>query len=149
EVAAALDEWARARRDHDPSDERGWKHLVATARAADPDPWRDRVRGLWQETPFHFPSRSLESVDDWRKRLLGSGWDRGAYVAALQEVLKTAPVDRLHSGTALYLAQMAREHPAVLAMLREAQRRRPGDLWLNQAVADELIRTNPREAVSF
>src|SRR5262249_55643206 len=64
-------------------------------------------------------------------------------------VLKTAPVDRLHSGTALYLAQMAREHPAVLAMLREAQRRRPGDLWLNQAVADELIRTNPREAVSF
>jgi serine/threonine protein kinase/Flp pilus assembly protein TadD len=149
EVVAALDEWAFARRDHSDGDDRGWKHLVATARAADTDPWRDRVRALWQETPFHRPSRSIESLDEWRKRIVAAGWDRDAYVANLKEVLKTAPLDRVHPGTAQYLAQMANEHPAVEAMLREAQRRRPGDLWLNRALADELARTNPREAVSF
>ena len=47
-LAAALDDWARLRRiDLRRRDTRDWKHLVAAARATDPDPWRNRLREAW------------------------------------------------------------------------------------------------------
>ena len=48
-LVAALDDWAEERRKARPKDADGWKRLVATARAADPDPTRDRLRQLWSE----------------------------------------------------------------------------------------------------
>ncbi|HJZ90628.1 MAG TPA: serine/threonine-protein kinase, partial [Gemmataceae bacterium] len=48
-VVAALDDWARVRREFWEKGDRGWEHLLAAARAADPDPWRERVRAAWQK----------------------------------------------------------------------------------------------------
>jgi eukaryotic-like serine/threonine-protein kinase len=45
EVAAALDNWALDRRSRGQASDR-WHRLIAVARTADPDPWRDRLRGL-------------------------------------------------------------------------------------------------------
>ena len=45
EIAAALDEWTRARRETPgPGGEASWRRLVTAARAADPDPWRNALR---------------------------------------------------------------------------------------------------------
>src|SRR5262249_49082261 len=47
ELVAALDNWARASQytwgEADPR----WQHLLAVARAADPDPWRNQLRDAW------------------------------------------------------------------------------------------------------
>ena len=48
ELIAALDDWMRIRRGMPRNDDSGWKRLLATARAADPDPWRNRVREAWE-----------------------------------------------------------------------------------------------------
>jgi serine/threonine protein kinase len=41
QLAAALDDWAFMRRN---LGDKGWRQLLAVARVADPDPWRDRLR---------------------------------------------------------------------------------------------------------
>jgi eukaryotic-like serine/threonine-protein kinase len=43
ELAVHLDDWAHTRRNRAPA-VADWKRLVAAARAADPDPWRDALR---------------------------------------------------------------------------------------------------------
>jgi serine/threonine-protein kinase len=43
-LIAALDDWVVPRKEARPDEPAGWKHLLAVARAADPDPWRDRLR---------------------------------------------------------------------------------------------------------
>ena len=48
-VSAALDDWASQRRRARAGDKDAWMRLVATARAADPDPRRDQFRRLWSE----------------------------------------------------------------------------------------------------
>jgi serine/threonine-protein kinase len=46
ELVAALDDWAKVRRTATrPDDAASWRPLVEAARAADPEPWRDRLRG--------------------------------------------------------------------------------------------------------
>src|SRR5262249_53549302 len=44
EVAAVLDPWTLARRSARGRDNLSWQELLRAARAADPDPWRVRVR---------------------------------------------------------------------------------------------------------
>jgi Flp pilus assembly protein TadD len=150
EAVAALDDWARVRREIRGEADRAWEHLLAAARAADPDPWRDRVRALWQRMPLFYESWANENGDEWRKRTLVAGWDRFVALVALKELLATAPLDRVPPGVVIYLVQLAR-HPAVLAMLREVQRRRPGDFWINHTLAKSLVRdwAQSREAVPF
>src|SRR5436190_396833 len=82
-------------------DDQDWKRLLAAARAADPDPWRNRVR---------------------------EAWERGER-KALSDLTKSAPFDRLHPCDVLLLEANLDTLQAV-AVLREAQRRRPGDFWL-------------------
>src|SRR5437773_5192382 len=43
-LAAALDDWANVRWNTRSGGGPGWQHARAVARAADPDPWRNRVR---------------------------------------------------------------------------------------------------------
>jgi eukaryotic-like serine/threonine-protein kinase len=47
EIALFLDHWALNRRSEaDKKKDGAWRRLIATARATDPDPWRDQVRKL-------------------------------------------------------------------------------------------------------
>jgi hypothetical protein len=48
-LTAALDDWAVQRCKARARDADAWKRLVAAARAADPEPTRDRLRQLWSE----------------------------------------------------------------------------------------------------
>jgi serine/threonine protein kinase/predicted Zn-dependent protease len=148
-VVAALDDWALVRREVWEKGDRGWEHLLAAARAADPDPWRDRVRAAWQQIHLDRPSKVNEATELVRERILSAGRERGRNDAALRQLLDSAPLDQLQPGMVMYLVHIAGHHPAVLAMLREAQRRRPGDFWLNHTLGRELKLTEPREAVPF
>ncbi len=109
ELIAALDDWMRIRRGMPKKDDSDWKRLVAAARAADPDPWRNQVREAW--------------LRDDRK--------------ALAELARSAPFDRLHPCDVLLLEANLDTDRAV-DVLREAQRRRPGDFWLNHTLGMRL-----------
>jgi tetratricopeptide (TPR) repeat protein len=149
EVVATLDDWARVRRLVREEGDRGWEHLLAAARAADPDSWRDRVRATWQQTRPYDRDKPYVAWEMKRERILAAGRDRGPAGATLKELLETAPLDQLQPGMVIYLAEIAGHHPTVLAMLREVQRRRPGDFWLNHTLATQLELTRPAEAVPF
>jgi serine/threonine protein kinase len=141
ELIAALDDWMRIRRGMrqkdgsdwtrqlaaaraaDPKDDSDWKRLLAAARAADPDPWRNRVWGAWER-------------DDGK---------------AQRELAGSAPFDRLHPCDVLLLEANLDTGQAV-AVLREAQQRRPADFWLNHALGMRLHVTRPPridEAVGY
>jgi tetratricopeptide (TPR) repeat protein/serine/threonine protein kinase len=122
ELAAALDDWAaiRALRDR-----KGGTRLRAVARAADPDPWRNRLR----------------TALDGRQR------------KGLEELAAAAKQD-LPSSTAILLASALRPTApeAALAVLFKAQRKHPDDLWLNHELAYHLQNATParlEDAVRF
>ena len=123
ELVAALDDWMRIRRGMHKKDDSDWKRLLAAARAADPDPWRNQVR---------------------------EAWERGDR-KALSDLARSAPFDRLHPCDVLLLEANLDTHQAV-AVLREAQQRRPGDFWLNHTLGMRLHAMRPPridEAISY
>jgi tetratricopeptide (TPR) repeat protein len=123
ELIGALDDWMRIRREMHKKDESDWKRLLAAARAADADPWRNRVREAW---------------------LKG---DRQALV----ELAGAAAFDRLHPSDVLLL-QANLDNDRAVAVLREAQRRRPGDFWLNHTLGMRLHAMRPprfEEAIGY
>jgi tetratricopeptide (TPR) repeat protein/tRNA A-37 threonylcarbamoyl transferase component Bud32 len=105
QLVAALDNWA--------SIQRSRKHLLAVARAADSDEWRNRFRDAWER---------------------GDG-------KAMNELLAFAEVEDLLTGTLSLLhisfitkaENVSAERAA--ALLRRAQQRHPGDFWINQDLA--------------
>jgi probable HAF family extracellular repeat protein len=109
ELIAALDDWMRIRRDMNNKDDSDWKRLLAAAGAADPDSWRNGLREAW---------------------LRG---DR----KTLEELARSAPLDRLHPCDVLLLESKLDDQRAV-TVLRDAQQRRPGDFWLNHALGRRL-----------
>jgi serine/threonine protein kinase/tetratricopeptide (TPR) repeat protein len=122
EMAAALDVWALDRKHKRGANDPSWKHLVAVAQLADPDPWRSRMR-------------------DALKRQ-----DEKAWV----NVLATAPLASLSPST-LLLVSYDFEDKAATDVLRMAQQKYPGDFWINHylgerysnmgsAYADESLR---------
>jgi tetratricopeptide (TPR) repeat protein len=103
QLAVALDDWAWLRLQ---SGTGGWPRLVAIARAADPDEWRDRLRD------------ALERSDP----------------KALEGLAAAGPSDELRPATAVLLARLSRGTPAadrVVACLRQVRRRHPADFWVN------------------
>jgi serine/threonine-protein kinase len=86
---------------------------LAVARAADPDPWRNRLRDLFEQGP------------ESRERLL--------------ELAAAAPVDDLPPSTLFLLAQAVSlvkiSDDRVTAVLRQAQRKYAGDFWINFMLA--------------
>jgi tetratricopeptide (TPR) repeat protein len=99
QLVAALDDWAVVTRR--PS-RRRW--LLALARRADPDPWRNRFR----------------DVRVWQDR------------AALERLARQAPVEQLSPQLLTTLASVLRNAGGdALPLLRAAQARHPQDFWLN------------------
>jgi serine/threonine protein kinase/tetratricopeptide (TPR) repeat protein len=119
DLAAALDLWAMPL---DDSANAFKRKLIAVARQADPDPWRDRAR------------QAIERDD----------------TAALEELVRTAPVDELPPATLRTIAWLmgsrysfgSSDRPS-RDFLRRAQRRHPSDVWLNHMLADSLVLAQP------
>jgi tetratricopeptide (TPR) repeat protein len=116
DLAVALDLWAGNCRDPLLREK-----LLAVARQADHDPWRDRARQ-----------------------------DQDA--AALEELARTAPVDKLPPATLRTIViELGRRNPKgssdqpVRDFLLRAQRRYPSDLWLNQLLGDSYLLRTPRD----
>jgi tetratricopeptide (TPR) repeat protein len=127
-LATALDHWASLRRDW-LRDQAGADRLSAAARAADPDPWRCHLRA------------ALALPDKARR------------VAELQKLAGSARLDELGPISLNLLAdalETAGDRKAAETILRAAQRRHPGDYWLNAALAALLVRDGRRqEALRF
>jgi serine/threonine-protein kinase len=128
-VAAELDVWAlKRRKQHRPGPD--WQRLLALARAADPDPWRDTLRQL-------------------------AGASRPIPRDTLLELARRADVDRLQPTNILLLALTLRdvgESEAAERLLRQGQLRHPADVWLNYELAFTLQKRRPprlEEAVRF
>src|SRR5262249_8071331 len=111
ELAAGLDDWALA---HWELDGRIERRLLAVARAADPDPWRNRVRD------------ALERNDR----------------AALKGLAASGEVDRLPPPTLILLSLVARpvDPQGALDVLRRGLRRHPDDYWINHYLGRECWR---------
>jgi serine/threonine-protein kinase len=115
ELGVALDDWAQLTRD-----EGGRARLVDVAGRLDPVPgsWRNRLR------------------DAVARR------DR----AALEGLARSAEADALPPATTYLLGKALEEAGAyaeAVALLRRAQRRHPGDFWVNHRLAFQLTRLRP------
>jgi serine/threonine protein kinase/tetratricopeptide (TPR) repeat protein len=125
-LVAALDEWAWIRSKAE-SRSSGWQRLVAAARAADPDPWRNSLR------------HALSQQDIQALKNLATSANVAELPAPTLELL----------GHALGLAGAASE---AVALLRRTQRQYPSDFWINQHLAYFLASHKPPqwdEAIRF
>jgi tetratricopeptide (TPR) repeat protein len=127
ELAFFLDDWALVRREalnaggEAPKDRDPWRHLIAAARAADPDPWRNKLRGL-------IGSKDSEAV----KRLAHDEDALGAQPARSLQLL--AQVLEAHDDKA-----------QAEKLLKRAWRLRPDDFWS----CSQLARNSAKERVRF
>jgi tetratricopeptide (TPR) repeat protein/serine/threonine protein kinase len=108
-LVKALDEWAPLRRWARGDNHPGWKKLVAIARLADPDPWRNRCREalLRRDRP------------------------------ALEELADTVPIPQVPPKTLWLLGLTLKEVGALdraMDLLRRAQHQYPTDLWINDTL---------------
>jgi eukaryotic-like serine/threonine-protein kinase len=131
EMVDALDQWAFVRRVANPRDDSRARLLSAVAKAADPDPWRCRLRD----------ALDLESTERERAR------------DTFRELAATAPDEALHresiSRLAFELGHLG-ERQRETALLRRAQRAHPEDFWINHDLARSLMSAGqPDEAVRF
>jgi len=131
ELANALDNWAFLRRGPVLQDPAGGARLVAAARTADPDPWRNRLRDTLGRTEGD-PARKLE---------------------VLERLAATANVDHLPGASvtrlAAALAFLGRRDTAI-ALLRRAQASHRNDFWVNADLGRELLAADrPEEAARF
>jgi tetratricopeptide (TPR) repeat protein len=103
QLVVALDDWAFVRRQLG-ADRRS--QLLAASRAADPDPWRNRLRDV------------LEGKDP----------------GALEELATSALSEDLPPATAVLLSRLADGTPAAdraLLCLRQVHQRYPANIWVN------------------
>ena len=121
ELLAALDDWALRRRRARPNDREGWGRLLAAARAADRDTFRNQVREVWEQ-------RDRRSRD---ARLLE--------LARQAEPIWSPETLRLLADT---LAE-ADLNDAAVALIRRAFEQHPRDVWLNYRLARLLEAANP------
>jgi serine/threonine protein kinase/tetratricopeptide (TPR) repeat protein len=117
DLAAAVDLWVAGSIAWESGDDRFRRKLIAVARQADPDEWRDRAR------------QALERNDR----------------AALEALARTAPVDELPAVTLRTIGYSfsvfypnGTPDQQVRDLLRRAQRRYPSDVLLNHLLADSL-----------
>jgi serine/threonine protein kinase len=123
ELASALDDWATIRWS---SDTASAIRLLAVARAADPDPMRNRVR---------------DAVEHER-------------ATPMKELAASDEIDHLPPSTLVLLAYALIHfdaRPSAVEMLRRAQQQHPDDVWTNLVLADCLSRepATSGEAVGF
>jgi eukaryotic-like serine/threonine-protein kinase len=131
EMVDALDQWAFVRRVANPRDASKARRLSAVAQAADPDPWRCRLR----------EALDLEASDLERARATF----RELAASATEEVLHRESISRL-----AYALGHLGEREKESALLRRAQRAHPEDFWINFDLARSLMGAGrPEEAARF
>jgi tetratricopeptide (TPR) repeat protein len=138
ELAAALDDWAQARWEEKGEAEGTWKLLLAVARAADPDPLRTQVRQALE-------ARDQARLNEVAKAAAGAGLSATTLVAVAKAL---RPTDLRSEGQAQDVGLAAR----AVGLLREGQRRYPGDFWVNHQLAFLLMEgkpSQPEEAIRF
>jgi serine/threonine protein kinase/tetratricopeptide (TPR) repeat protein len=116
QLVEALEDWAYAI--YQRRGLLGERWMVAVARSADPDPWRNRLRDL------------LERRD----------------ARVLEELAASARSDDLPPVTAVLLAKLAQGTSMAeetLDILRQVRQRQPGDFWINYTLAVYLSRLGP------
>src|SRR5262249_34969535 len=114
QLVAALDFWAALREREGQETTR----LLAVARAADADKWRNQLRDAWER-------RDGKAIED---------------------LLASADVATPPSGTLMLLESSSREvvfNERVASLLRRAQKRHPADVWINLQLAWRLHRVQP------
>jgi len=122
-LAAALDDWAAERR-RNRRDRAGAQRLAEAARSADPDPWRGGLRDALDA------SKREERLD------------------ALRGLARSAKIDELPAVSLDLLGSALRDagDPQLAeSVLRQAQRRHPGDVWLNYNLAQCLEKLKRQE----
>jgi serine/threonine-protein kinase len=121
-ATAALDDWALVRLQQKREDARSRRPLHV-ARAADPEPFRDRVRA------------ALLDPDDATRE------------AALEKLAAEPEAAELPPSSAVLLAASLKDHAAAVGLLRSASSRHPDDAWVNYTLAKRLggLRPAPRE----
>jgi eukaryotic-like serine/threonine-protein kinase len=120
EMVDALDQWAFVRRVANPRDASKARRLSAAAKAADPDPWRCRLRD----------ALDLEPTDRERAR------------TAFEELAASVPDETLCRESLSRLAfalWSLGKRDAATSLLRRAQRARPDDFWINYDLARSLM----------
>ncbi len=131
DLASALDRWAFLRRGRMLHNPQGANRLVAAAKTADPDPWRNALRDTLGRKDGG-PARRLETLE----RLAAT---------ADVERLPVASVSRL----ATSLAFLGRRDQAI-SLLRRAQASHRDDFWVNADLGRDLMFSGrPEEAVRF
>src|SRR5262249_8109590 len=110
ELARALDFWSSMRRRAGHKESPDWKELLEVAKAADPDPWRNQLPEAWQR--------------DARKTVEA--------LATAGDVRQLPPETLTLLGRTL--AEFLGAPEQAVALLRQAQRQYPGDLWINDAL---------------
>jgi serine/threonine-protein kinase len=124
ELVAALDDWAAMTPDRK---RRGW--LLAVARRADPDPWRDHFR----DPVVRRDRRALQKLADEavKANAVGVGKLTPQVLAALGLALHKMKAD-------------------AVPLLTAAQHRYPADFWLNFELGAALLQAKrPGEAVGY
>jgi tetratricopeptide (TPR) repeat protein len=123
-LASALDNWALVRQELE--NVSGSRHLLAIARAADDDPWRNRLRDI---------ALHLEEDED-----------------ALTNLAASAPIEELPPATVVRLGELLDAEDmteTAVTLLRRAQRAHPDDFWINSRLGqfsyklkrwDEVVR---------
>jgi serine/threonine-protein kinase len=131
ELAGALDRWAYNRRMMYPPEVAGARRLVDLARAADPDPWRNRLRDA-----LELLNSDMELGREALERLAAS---------ADPSSLPVASVERL----ATDLFELGSDTIA-LSLFHRAQRAHPDDFWINFNLAHAEMRSGrPEDAIRF
>jgi tetratricopeptide (TPR) repeat protein len=128
DLVLALGNWAEwLRTEKRPQDPARWQRLLAIARAADPEPWRQRLQVAVE-------ARNVQTL-----RELADAADPG----------RLRPRTLAHLGDSLRVAGDAK---AAVAFLRRAHRQHPGDFWINTALAISLAELKPppwNEVIAF
>jgi serine/threonine protein kinase/Flp pilus assembly protein TadD len=122
-LVAALDDWAICLKD---VKAREWRQRLAVARAADPDPLRNRLRDMIE-------GKDRKAVEEFVAAGVEKEWPSQT-LALLAKLAGWAPsVER---------ADFQLERVGVLLM--RAQQRRPSDFWINDSLVQFLSKSRPR-----
>ncbi len=115
-LVTALDDWANILKNLKAE---GWRQRLAVARAADPDPWRNRLRD-------EIEGKDPKAMEDIAAAGVENEWPMQT-LALLGKLASTTPLAK-----------------RVGVLLARAQQRHPEDFWINNSLRELLRASRPR-----